>query len=61
MHNSEIILTFNSINQPEVYVIHEAPGSIKYLSFKKRIYTNKLVKQIYPVTQKIDIENKNQK
>jgi len=56
MQNSEIRLTFNKINQPEVYVIHEAPGSIKHFSFKTRIYTRKLVRQIYPINQYINIK-----
>ncbi|WP_423455378.1 hypothetical protein [Ottowia sp. VDI28] len=56
MHNAEIRLIFNEFNQPEVYAIHESPGAKKYFKFKGGVYTNKLVKQVYPIEQEIKIE-----
>lgn len=55
MREAKVRLTFNSSNQPEVYVFYNGPDPYSFFWFKGYPYSQMRVRQIYPKTQEIKI------
>lgn len=58
MREAQIRLTFNSSNQPEVYVFYSGSNPSGFFMFKGYPYYNVQVRQIYPINQEIRINIK---
>lgn len=56
MKKSEIRLSFNESNKPEIYIFYESPSAYKNFIFKRKIYRNKRARMIYPEAREIEIE-----
>lgn len=56
MKKSEIRLSFNESNKPEIYIFYESPSTYKNFIFKQKIYRNKRIRMIYPEVREIEIE-----
>ncbi|MET4577309.1 hypothetical protein [Ottowia thiooxydans] len=52
---SEIRLTFDESNSPEIYAFYRSPSAHKYFKFKNRIYVDKRVRKIFPTVEEMKI------
>lgn len=56
MQNSEVRLTFNKLNQPEIFVFYESSTAHDFFWFQGRPYNKKKVRQIYPLVREVEID-----
>ena len=57
MHGAEILISFSESNQPEIYIVYKNPDQFNTFQFKGKVYSDRLVRMIYPTKKNISIKN----